>query len=100
MMSFDRLCKRNEGNFQRKRGREKARYLLKYSFAPKNHFRFVLSRAKIYHKNITTYTGALRYTYSFTFTIQSVSVVSLDLMNFDRILKDWHLYIGQDVLKL
>ena len=34
VMSLGGLRKRNEGNLQRKRGRKKASYFLKYSFAP------------------------------------------------------------------
>ena len=50
MTSLGGLCKRNEGNLQKKRGRKKAwqAYLLNYSFAPDETFRFVLS----IHKSI------------------------------------------------
>ena len=40
VVSLGRLCKQNEGNLQRKRGRKNASYLLNYSFAPDKTFRF------------------------------------------------------------
>ena len=52
-----RLCKRNEGNLQRKRGRKKASYLLKCSFTPDKTFRFVLSMHKSIRKTLLAYTA-------------------------------------------
>ena len=51
-MSLGGVCKRNEGNLQRKRGRKKASYLLNYSFAPDKTFRFVLSMLKSIRKTL------------------------------------------------
>ena len=65
----------------------------------KKFFQIRSQHAKIYLENITTYTWALGL-YSFTSTIQSAFVVSLDWMNFYHTLKGWHLYIGQYVLKI
>ena len=50
MMFLCRLCKQNEGNLQRKRGRKKASCLLNYSFAPKKFFQIHSQHAKIYQK--------------------------------------------------
>ena len=61
----------------------------------KKFFQIGSQRARIYWGNITTYTGALGVC-SFTSTIQSMFVVSLNLINFDHILKRWHL----DVFKV
>ena len=49
--SLDGLCKQNEGNLQRKRGRKKV-YLLNYSFASYKTFRFVLSMHKSIRKTL------------------------------------------------
>ena len=46
VMSLGGLCKRNKGNLQRERGRNKASYLLNYSFVPDKNFRFVLNMHK------------------------------------------------------
>ena len=48
--SLGGLCKRNEGNLQRKAGRKKASCLLHYSFAPDKTFRFVLCMHKSIRK--------------------------------------------------
>ena len=50
--SLGKLCKQNEGNLQRKRGRKKASYLLNYSLAPNKTFRFVLSMHKSIRKTL------------------------------------------------
>ena len=55
--SLGRLCKRNEGNLQRKRGRKKASYLLNCSFTPDKTFRFFLSMHKSIRKTLLAYTA-------------------------------------------
>ena len=73
VISLSGLCKQNEDNLQRKRGRKKALYLLKYLFAPDKTFRFVLSMHKSCQKNITTYPGALGV---LSFTLTECSLLS------------------------
>ena len=68
VMPLGTLCKQNEGNLQRKKGRKKASHHLNYSFVPDKTFRLSLIKLKSTRKT-SLYTLGVRGMYTFIITL-------------------------------